>query len=118
MVFLYSHWGGASQETDLGEALGLAEGRWNDDAYGTRIIISRLTKDALESETGYGVYAGMPGRGHGADYDYIYVVDFVKREVQMASNSDDTDVSASMPFDEFVRNPYQMAIDSGLLSLA
>jgi len=41
-VVLYSHWGETTWEYDLACALSVAEPRWDDPTYGTRIVISNL----------------------------------------------------------------------------
>jgi hypothetical protein len=56
-VVLYSHWGADSWREDLAMALDKARPRWNDFTYGTRIVISQLTKEAIDSETGFGIFS-------------------------------------------------------------
>lgn len=57
-IGLYSHWGADSWRLDLAKAINAAENRlkMDDIAYATRIIIDQLTKDARDSETGFGLY--------------------------------------------------------------
>lgn len=54
---LYSHWGQDSWETDIAAALQHAKPRWEDSAYGTRMMISYLIQDSIFGETGFGIYA-------------------------------------------------------------
>lgn len=113
LVFLYSHWGGASQETDFSEALSFAAPRWNDGSYGTRMMLTHLTRDAGDGDTGYGIYAGTEATPHAGDYSYMYIADFTTGKVQMVDQRDITDVLGEVTFDEFVRNPF--LINSDLL---
>jgi hypothetical protein len=56
-VVLYSHWGQDSWETDIAGALQHAKPRWEDAAYGTRMMISYLIQHNILDETGFGIYA-------------------------------------------------------------
>ena len=56
-VVLYSHWGATGWQHDIAGALEHARPRWDDSAYGTRMMISYLISDKLMDETGYGIYA-------------------------------------------------------------
>lgn len=58
---LYSHWGGDSKMQDLAYAISMAEPRWDDIGYATRIMISVLIGDSWTSETGYGLHADAIG---------------------------------------------------------
>lgn len=60
-ITLYSHWGGESKLKDLAHAISKAEGRWQDESYCIRIIISQLIGVDWESETGFGLYANDRG---------------------------------------------------------
>lgn len=110
LVFLYSHWGGDAMETDLRDALVAATGRWNDPDYGTRIMVSHLTRDA-DGDTGYGLYAGTIKTRHGGDYPYMYIVDFPAGKVQMVRSEDITAVLAETTFDDFAKNPFRLSSD-------
>jgi hypothetical protein len=119
IVFLYSHWGGASQESDLAEALAFASPRLNDGSYGTRMMLTHLTRDAGLGDTGYGIYAGTETTPHAGDYSYMYLVDFPKGKVLKVNQRDITDVLGEVRFDEFLRNPFLLSEDevlSGLLA--
>ena len=90
-VVLYSHWGQDSWETDLAEALDHARPRWNDSAYGTRMIISYLIQESILDETGFGLYAI-----NGDNYELgeqTVVIDFTNQTV--------TD-NATVDWDKFV----------------
>ena len=56
-VVLYSHWGQDEWPTDIAAALNHARPRWEDSAYGTRMIISYLIQHSVLDETGFGIYA-------------------------------------------------------------
>ena len=58
---LYSHWGGDSKATDLAYAVNAATGRWGDESYALRIMISNLIGPDWNSETGYGLFVGSEG---------------------------------------------------------
>lgn len=58
-VVLYSHWGADTWEVDLACALSVAEPRWDDPSYATRIVISNLIGEQWKSEIGFGIYATM-----------------------------------------------------------
>lgn len=114
LVFLYSHWGGSSQETDLGEALTFAMPRWNDPQYGTRMLLTHLTRHAGDGDTGYGIYAGNENMPHGGDYRFVYIVDFTTQRVQLVNHDDITEVYGEATFDAFAANPFVIT-DIGLL---
>jgi hypothetical protein len=78
-VVLYSHWGQDQWEVDIAQALEHAKPRWNDAAYGTRMIISYLMQHNILDETGFGIYAI-----NGTNYDLgeqTVVIDFVNKTV-------------------------------------
>jgi hypothetical protein len=78
-VVLYSHWGQDSWETDIAAALEHARPRWNDVAYGTRMIISYLMQHSILDETGFGIYAVK-----GTNFDLgeqTIIIDFVNKTV-------------------------------------
>ena len=78
-VVLYSHWGQDGWETDIAYALEHAKPRWNDAAYGTRMMISYLMQGSILEETGFGIYAI-----NGNNYDLgeqTVVIDFVNKTV-------------------------------------
>ena len=60
-ITLYSHWGGDTSVNDLADALLRARGRWSDDSYATRIVVSQIIGGAWDSETGYGLISGSNG---------------------------------------------------------
>ena len=55
VVFLYGHWAGHRMLENLADAVEHARPRWNDEAYATRIAISRLVGEEWTSETGWGI---------------------------------------------------------------
>ena len=109
-IFLYGHWNGATAESDVLNALRAAEPRWGDGSYATRIAISTIVGNDWREETGYGVYAEAErGKGHGGDYRYIYIIEWRERRILAVANDDDSRVYASVPFDQFLREPMRMA---------
>jgi hypothetical protein len=108
-IFLYGHWNGESAESDLIEALRAAEPRWGDGSYATRIAVSNIVGNDWQAETGYGLYAESErGKGHGADYRYIYIVEWRERRVLAAGNDDDSRVYATVPFDYLLSDPLSL----------
>jgi hypothetical protein len=79
-IWLYSHWGGSSQTSDLAKAIVAAAPRWNDPHYATRIAISQIVGDDWSGELGYGISAGDDQFSH-PDYDTIPVVIWSERVV-------------------------------------
>lgn len=54
-IFLYTHWGGSELPIALRDALIAGKGRWGDESYLTRIVVSQIVGDHWQSETGYGL---------------------------------------------------------------
>ena len=78
-VVLYSHWGQDGWETDIAAALEHAKPRWDDSAYGTRMMISYLIQHSILDEHGFGIYAV-----NGTNYDLgeqTVVIDFVNKTI-------------------------------------
>lgn len=80
-VVLYSHWGQDSWETDIAGALQHAKPRWEDAAYGTRMMISYLIKDSVLDETGFGIYAAHNVRTMDLG-DQTVFINFVDKTVE------------------------------------
>lgn len=78
-LVLYSHWGGSDLGPDLAKALEAASGRWNDEAYGARIIVSQMVRDGWKSETGFGLLVGDIGDNE----QPILLVDFPQQKVRL-----------------------------------
>lgn len=77
-VVLYSHWGADSWEVDLACALSVAQPRWDDPSYGTRIVISNLIGEQWKSETGFGIYATTDTA---STWDPCVEIDFINKTV-------------------------------------
>jgi len=58
-VYLYSHWTGSDLADIVRDAL-QDSGRVNDESYFARVIFSRMVKDDIEGETGYGIAPYAP----------------------------------------------------------
>jgi hypothetical protein len=87
-IYLYSHWGGEVQESELILALLKAEPRWQDSAYATRICISQMIGNEWDTETGYGISVdtySLP------DYDFIYVVEWSTGVIYKLNDKTDFD---------------------------
>jgi hypothetical protein len=68
-IVFYTHWGGCSLPTDLLNAIDKAKGRWTDENYCARIIISQLIGNDWDEETGYGLDVARMD----SEYDDFYV---------------------------------------------
>jgi hypothetical protein len=58
-LYVYCHSFGEELPERVAEAVAYARPRWSDPFYCGRIILSRLTKDAVNSELGWGI-SGQP----------------------------------------------------------
>lgn len=54
-IVLYGHWAGYEMLAKLAQAVEIAEQRWTDESYATRIVISNLIGDEWTSLTGWGL---------------------------------------------------------------
>lgn len=54
-IVLYGHWAGHDMLGNLAQAVSAAMPRWQDEAYATRIAISRLVGEQWLDETGWGL---------------------------------------------------------------
>lgn len=61
IVNLYAHWGGQHMLAHLANALRIAEPRWEDHGYATRICISQLVGEDWNQELSYGIYVNTLG---------------------------------------------------------
>lgn len=77
-VVLYSHNDGYYMGPKLAAALRKARVRWNDEGYGTRIIVSQIIGGDWNDEYGYGLYAGQIGDNERS----VLVVDFDQQKVR------------------------------------
>jgi hypothetical protein len=98
-VYLYTHWGGGSLPAILAEGLKLAQSRWGDTAYLTRMLFDHLT-GLRGGETGFGISVSL------GDNSYpILVVDDTLGQVRVAKEGTE-DGSApplwSGSYDEFI----------------
>lgn len=83
IVYLYQHWGGYKHQQRLAEALEAAEPRYQDPAYATRIVISRMIGDDWASTTGHGISFNEL-----CDNEYnVHVVDFYKGTVSLHADN-------------------------------
>jgi hypothetical protein len=63
-VYLYSHWGGS----ELGDIVrsALAESaRVSDESYFARVLFSRMIRDDIDGETGFGIAPYAPDQDYG-----------------------------------------------------
>ena len=85
-IYLYTHYYGREWPEMLREALEFGRGRWNDEQYLARIIISRVFADLTDSELGGGVSLRIGDNNHP-----IIVCDLIKREVSFSTNGGERD---------------------------
>lgn len=76
-LYIYGHWSGHSMPATLARGIYYAKGRWDDESYCARIIVSSLLervsyKDAL----GYGIAPYMPDNEHS-----LMICDLEKNEL-------------------------------------
>lgn len=89
IIWLYSHWGGDEQLLTMQQAIRVAEPRWGDTEYATRIAISHIVGEQWQNETGYGLSVNTFTT---PDYPYAYVVDWNRQTVQeVATHERDQD---------------------------
>ena len=87
-VVLYTHWGAGEMLSDLKEVLSRKK-RWSDPAYLSRMIFSKMIKDDIDGETGYGIMTNNV-----LDAEQEIVVDCDRQEVIIKG----TDVYTNMTY--------------------
>jgi hypothetical protein len=109
-IYLYTHWGGEGLPELVREVVSRQQ-RWDDPPYLVGMIFSAMTKDCLNSETGYGISTRI------LDYNHpLIVVDCRKREVRFeaiemsraervveAMRDSDRKVLGRLTFDQIVK---------------
>ena len=102
-IYLYTHWSGYKWPEALRQALDFGRGRWGDESYLTRIVISPMFSDLVNSETGGGVRTRM------CDNSYpILVLDHSTRTVAFAPEGSEANRKAwydSKTFEQFCAEP-------------
>lgn len=86
-LYLYTHWSGSIWNIELAKALKFGESRWDDEAYLTRILISRMYAEDVNETIGGGI---------GVDYipdneNPIIIVDIGTRTVYLEGSEDDAE---------------------------
>lgn len=83
-IYLYTHWSGSEWNKRLAAALEFGKSRWDDAAYLTRILISRMFSDLTDSTTGGGIGVDfMPDNEHS-----VIVVDIETQTVYIDGTTD------------------------------
>lgn len=108
-IFIYQHWVNGEQSDVLAGALNASRSRWGDNSYATRICLSQIVGESWNGELGYGIYVG--GTSHGADYNYVLVVDWSRMVVMVCLNSDSDTVIGEISFDDFLMHPQTAVSD-------
>lgn len=96
-VALYTHWSGSELPQTVASALDRARDRWDDPTYLTRVIFSEMIKGDVESTTGYGIEAILPGSENYCEADPGYDL-YVDVKAQTVYDGDETTYS----FERFV----------------
>ena len=91
-VVLYTHWGANEMEDDLRNVLSRRE-RWNDFSYLSRMIFSRMIRNNINGETGYGIMTDNAG-----DAEKEIVVDCSRQEVIIKKRTG----NKTYTFDDFI----------------
>jgi hypothetical protein len=106
VLFIYAHNGFDSPAgydagflKNVATALNSAKPRWNDDAYGTRIVTSRLLNGAADSVLGYGISIDTV---HDNEHK-IPVIDWETQRVYLTEDGRKATTIVSWTFDEFVQ---------------
>ena len=87
-IYLYTHWSGYEwpERLRLAMNLGTARGRWNDESYLTRILITELYEDLGKGATG----GGISTLRCGGEYEVI-IVDIPAQQVAFAEEGSEED---------------------------
>ena len=91
-VVLYTHWGAKEMEDDLRDVLSRKQ-RWNDPAYLSRMIFSRMIRNDIDGELNYGILTDNVG-----DAEIEIIIDCNRQEV-IVKGWDEND---TYTFDEFI----------------
>jgi hypothetical protein len=91
-VVLYTHWGANEMEDDLRDVLSRKK-RWTDHSYLSRMIFSRMIRNDIDGETGYGI---MTDNINDAEKEII--VDCSRQEVIIKGWKKNT----TYTFDDFI----------------
>ena len=79
-VVLYTHWGAHEMLSDLKEVLSRRK-RWGDASYLSRMIFSKMIRNDIEGETGYGIMTNNIN-----DAEQEIVVDCDRQEIIVKGN--------------------------------
>ena len=79
-VVLYTHWGAHEMLSDLKAVLSRRQ-RWGDASYLSRMIFSKMIRNDIEGETGYGIMTNNVN-----DAEQEIVVDCDRQEIIVKGN--------------------------------
>ena len=80
-IFLYIHWGGLDRHEIVANAVAHAMARDGDEAYFTRIFVSRVIEKDWDKETGVGLSINkLSATGDGYD---IPIYDYKKKTIEI-----------------------------------
>lgn len=99
-IYLYTHYYGYEWPERLREALEFGRGRWHDDQYLARIIISRVFADLVNNETGGGVSLRLCDNEHP-----IIVCDLINQWVSFADPDSEREQTGrgGMSFTDYIK---------------
>ena len=89
-LFVYTHWGGSELPEDAKQAIRAAKPRWDDEPYGTRIIVDQLTKAGRDQETGYGLMLAPDAEDSYNNDNPSVIIDMVKQELTVIRDGETT----------------------------
>jgi hypothetical protein len=101
-IWLYQHWVPEKLLASYAKALEAARPRWNDPAYGTRILISQIIGSNWDSEYGFGISVD---RTYLADHKAV-LIDMTNQTVSILDqNTPNKNAKplVTFPFDKFVK---------------
>ena len=87
-IFLYLHWGGFDRHEIVANAIAHAMPRDGDEAYFTRIFVSRVIDRDWDKETGVGLSINKLS-AHGDGYD-VPIYDYTKKKIEICEEAWDT----------------------------
>ena len=67
-IYFYTHWDGYNLPSILQAALKRGKGRWEDETYLARIILSEMIQHSVLDNTGYGISTYETDKNHANIY--------------------------------------------------
>lgn len=96
-VYLYQHWAPEHLLKQYARALKVAQPRWDDPSYATRIMISQIIGEDWGQQHGYGIGPNIVDNEHS-----VVVVDFDDNLVRLYDKTSGVE-QVTWKFDTFIR---------------